>query len=158
MMKFHQWFGSGSLNLLITGWCETSSGYTSLYINLIRCVCAYFTYSSSGQHHSPQYQSVSGHPCAPDAPCKFTVVDNQHMLLRHRHGPVFTGNSSRLKQVAPLLTCTPAGNKKRYPGKNYSTFAENRWVENGVAGVKFTTAQKCAAMGFSFSARKVFSE
>ncbi|CSQ83300.1 Uncharacterised protein [Shigella sonnei] len=40
----------------------------------------------------------------------------------------FTGNSSRLKQVVPLLTCT--------------------------AGVKFTTAQKCAAMGFLFQRQK----
>lgn len=28
---------------------------------------------------------------------KFTVVDNQHMLLRHRHGPVFYRQLFKIK-------------------------------------------------------------
>lgn len=70
----------------------------------------------------------------------------------------FTGNSSRLKQVAPLLTCTPPRNKSDIRAKIIQRLLKIDGFENGVAGVKFTTAKKRAAMRFLFQCQKVFSE
>ncbi len=85
---------------------------------------------------------------------KFTVVDNQHMLLRHRHGPVFYRQLFKIKAGSAFTDMHARSGIKAISGKIIQRLLKIDGFENGVAGVKFTTAKKRAAMGFLFQRQK----
>lgn len=86
---------------------------------------------------------------------KFTVVDNQHMLLRHRHGPVFYRQLFKIKAGSAFTDMhARSGIKSDIRAKIIQRLLKIDGFENGVAGVKFTTAKKRAAMGFLFQRQK----
>ena len=124
MMKFHQWFGSWFSYLLITGWRETSSGYTSLIhqLNTVRLrVLHILIFRATIAHNN--IKSVSGHPCAPDAPCQIccgrqpahafapSIPQCLPATFKIKTGSAFTGHAR------------PPRNKRDIRA-NYSTFAE----------------------------------
>ncbi len=122
-------------------------------INLIRCVCAYFTYSSSGQQ---SLTTISKRLQVTHARrthlAKFTVVDNQHMLLRHRHGPVFYRQLFKIKAGSAFTDMHARSGIKAISGqKIIQRLLKIDGFENGVAGVKFTTTKK-RGNGVSLSA------
>ncbi len=91
---------------------------------------------------------------APDAPfAKFTVVDNQHMLLRHRHGPVFYRQLFKIKAGSAFTDMhARSGIKSDIRAKIIQRLLKIDGFENGVAGVKFTTAKETRGNGVSLSA------
>ncbi|STJ30266.1 Uncharacterised protein [Escherichia coli] len=75
--------------------------------------------------------------------------------LRHRHGPVFYRQLFKIKTGSAFTDMHARRRiKSDIRAKIIQRLLKIDGFENGVAGVKFTTAQKCAAMGFLFQRQK----
>ena len=117
MMKFHQWFGS-SLNLLITGWRETSS---RLYTSLIHQQCAASARTSHthlpGNNRSPTISKRFRSPmragrtfcqiyCGRQPAC-FCAIDSGRMFylatLQDKTGCAFTDMHARRRIKSDIL-------------------------------------------------------
>ncbi len=73
----------------------------------------------------------------------------------HRHGPVFYRQLFKIKTGSAFTDMHARRRiKSDIRAKIIQRLLKIDGFENGVAGVKFTTAQKCAAMGFLFQRQK----